>query len=358
MRAVAIACLLLSLCTIAAGEMTLDERLEVLWDRAIRQTDFANYDDALKTGRRAVEIAPAHADAWALLAYAHWMHPDGLAYLARGQVQRALGLNPASARARMLSGLVIPFVTDPPDFGRAIAELERAVELDPTLAQAWSRLGLARNDLGDTEAALADIRRAVALEPERYEWHLHLGEVLLAAGDADEAVASNRRALELAISPFSELLARNNLAWSLCLMLPADPAVRQEALDLVRELSAGGPEDAELRDTLGTAELLFGEPVRAEEALRAAIELGNNSWAGLAYALALQGESAEAREQLARFSALYVAGGAEPEHPYFAGLAWEALGETQITRRVFESATKKWPKHPWADEMRHWLAGR
>ena len=111
----------------------------------------------------------------------------------------------------------------------------------------------------------------------------------------------------------------------------------------------------EILDTLGTAELLFGDPERAEEALGGAIQGGNDSWAGLAYALALQGEEAEARQHLAAFSRLYVAGEADPEHALFAGLAWETLGEREIARRVYEAALDRWPNHSWAHEVRERL---
>lgn len=356
MRAITITCLLLTVSAFAAADMPLHERIDILWGRAVRQTDFAKWDAAVETGRHAVEIAPRSAEAWALLAYAHWMHPRGLAYLAQGQAQRALGLDPDSARARMVSGLVIPAVTAPPDFDRAISELTRAVERDPTLAEAWSWMGMMHYDGGDAEAAIPDIRRAIELDPQYYQWRLHLAEVLLALGQVDEAVADNRRALELAFSPFTEMLARNNLAWSLCLLNPDDPELQQEALNMAARLAADLPQDPEILDTLGTAELLFGDPARAEQALRTAIEGGNNSWSGLAYALALQGETEEARACLAEFSELYISGEAEPEHPWFAGLAWEALGEPQIAGRIFAAATAKWPDHPWSDEMRAWLA--
>lgn len=355
MRAVAIACVLLTSSIPAVAQMTIGERVNTLWERAIRQTDFAKWDDAVETGRHAVEIAPESADAWALMAYAHWIHPGGLVYLARGQIQRALGLDPNSARARMVHGLIVPWLTDPPDFERSIGELERAVEINPALAQAWSRLGLTRYDAGHPEAALPDIRRAIELDPKYYEWRLHLGEVLLAVGEAEEAVASNRQALERTFSPFTKMVALNNLAWSLCLLNPDDPELQHEALTTAARLAADMPDDPEILDTLGTAELLFGDPIRAEQALRAAIESGNNSWGGLGYALALQGKSREARAALAGYSDEWLAEQTGGNDAYLAGLAWDALGEPRIARRVFDAAVRRWPDHPWADEMQEWI---
>lgn len=356
MRAVSIACVLMTLAGTALARPTLDERIDILWERAVRQSDFAKYDDMLETGRRAVVIAPASAEAWALRAWTTWMHPEGRGDIALAHAQRALGIDPDCGRARMVLGLIIPFVTEPPDFARSISELEAALRLDPTLAEAWSRLGLARSAAGDPEAGVADVRRAIELEPHYFQWHLHLGEILLVVGEAEEAVAANRLGLERAFSPFTQMMARNNLTWSLCMMLPDDPALRQEALSAARELAAQVPDHPEVLDTLGTAELLFGEAPRAERALRAAGDLGKHTHAALAYALALQGKTGEARERLTSFSALHVRDLALPEEYRFAGLAWEALGEPRITRRIFERATERWPSHPWADEMREWLA--
>ncbi|MFW6156081.1 MAG: hypothetical protein ACOC7J_02075, partial [Armatimonadota bacterium] len=265
MHRATVICLLLTIGSLAAADLTLDERLDILWERAVRQSDFARFDDAIATGRRAVAIAPERADAWALLAYTHWLHPDGLEHLAQGQVQRALGIDPDCARARMVSGLLTPWVTDPPDYRLAVAELERATALDATLPRAWSMLGLARLDAREPRRALPALRNAVELGRQYYEWPMNLAEGLTALGRRKEAVEAARRAAELTFSDFSEQLARNNLAWHICMLLPDDPARRGEALQSARRAVHLLPDDPVNLDTLGTAEFLFGDPTRASE---------------------------------------------------------------------------------------------
>ena len=357
MRALTVAGLLLVLAGVAVAELTLEQRVDLLWERAVRQSDFAKWDDALETGRHAVVIAPGSADAWALRAYVNWLHPDGRADIAMSQVQRALGLNPASARARMMLGTVIPWATDPPEFERAMAELERAVALDPELARAWAMLGLARLDSGDAPGALEALQRTVALEPDYYEWQLGLGEALSSVGEQREAVAVARRAVELSFSDFSEQLTRNNLAWEIVLLMPDDEELRREALMNARRAVAIAPDDPENLDTLGTVEALLGGTASASEtAFAAAVAAGNDSYAGLGYALARQGKEAEAREALGEYSAAYLAGGTSAHDAVLAALAWDALDDPQITRRICETAVERWPDHPWADVLRQWLA--
>ncbi len=358
MRRIAVFCLLPVLAGSVGAEMTAEQRVDLLWERAVRQSDFAKFDGALESGRRALEIAPENADAWALMAYVNWLHPDGLEHLAKGQVQRALGLNPDSARARMVHGLVLQATTDPPDFERAVGELERAVALDPELPRAWSMLALGYLDAGQPEKALPPAQNAVELDREYYEWAMNLAECLSAVGEQARAVGAARRAVELSFSDFSEQLARNNLAWHLCLLLPEDVEQRVEAVHNARRAVEIAPDDATNLDTLGTAEVLFGDAERAAAAFEAAIERGTDSYAGLGCALAFAGKEAEAREALKRYSSLHLDGRTAAHDAGLAGLAWEALGQPEVTARIYEAALDRWAEHPWAECMRTWMAGK
>ncbi len=354
MRTVAVLLLLSSAMVVYA--LTPDERIDILWERASLQIDYEKYEDAIASGQLATRIDPHSPSAWALLAWAQWMSPDGLEPLAYAAAEHALQLDPDSAPAHYALGLIIPYVTDPPDFTTAVAELQEAVRLDPMLARAWSALGLTLVDSGDPEAAIEPLRRATEADPGYYEWHLNLGVGLSDAWRLEDAVAANRRAAELAFSPFGEQLARNNLAWIICLLTPDDEGLRDEALDNARRAVELMPDDAINLDTLGCAELLFGTPEAAEAALRTAIGNGNDSYPALAHALVLQGREAEAREVLHGASALLTPAAVELEHAYFAALAWQALGEDEIARRIARHMVATWPEAPWTQQMAACLA--
>jgi len=341
----------LLLLTTIAFALTPDERIDILWERASLQIDYEKYEDAIASGRLATRIDPQSPSAWALLSYAQWMSPDGLEPLAYTAAQHALQLDPDSPLGHYALGLCLPYVTDPPDYAMAITELEEAVRLDPTLARAWSYLGLTLLDSGDAAGAIEPLRRAIELQPGYYEWHLNLGFGLEGAWRLDEAIAAGRRAAELSFSPFGEQLARNNLAWQICLLDPDDADLRDQALYNARRAVQLAPGDPINLDTLGCAELLFGTPEAAEVALRAAVLNGNDSFPALAYALVLQGRDAEAREVLRGASSILTPACAEIQHAYFGALAWDALGEPQTTRRIARHMAATWPEAPWTGQV-------
>ncbi|MER5909591.1 tetratricopeptide repeat protein [Streptomyces sp. NPDC001982] len=101
---------------------------------------------------------------------------ESLAALDRGGVADALGVLLARggldtrglAEAHRLRGVEF---TGAGDHAGALAEFDRAVELDPTRKAAWADRGAARYRLGDLDAAVADLDRALELDPD-YVWAL------------------------------------------------------------------------------------------------------------------------------------------------------------------------------------------
>ena len=55
------------------------------------------------------------------------------------------------------------------DFGLAIENYTKAIELDPDLAEAYNDRGLAKANLGDLEQALVDFDQAIELDPDYAE---------------------------------------------------------------------------------------------------------------------------------------------------------------------------------------------
>jgi tetratricopeptide (TPR) repeat protein len=79
----------------------------------------------------------------------------------------------------------------------AAACYERALTLDPELAEAEMNLGAVLEAQGRQDEAEARFRRALALRPNLAEAHVNLGNIQQAQGKLEEAVASHERAMAL-----------------------------------------------------------------------------------------------------------------------------------------------------------------
>mmetsp|Transcript_75101 Transcript_75101/g.140076 ORF Transcript_75101/g.140076 Transcript_75101/m.140076 type:complete len:410 (+) Transcript_75101:134-1363(+) len=83
------------------------------------------------------------------------------------------------------------------DWDGALADLTRALELDPKNARAWSRRGVVRVLKGQIIEALADCRQAVKLEPDSALIWSHQGAVKFEAGDYKGAIEDCSKAISL-----------------------------------------------------------------------------------------------------------------------------------------------------------------
>lgn len=116
---------------------------------------------------------------------------------------RAVELDPTFAEAWAGAAAVAMFVDPSPTRGEDLAL--RAVELDPRSGEAWAVLGFHRSIRQWRWArAGADLRRAISLEPGLSIAHHWYAYHLASQGRAEEALASIRRARE--IDPLSPIL--------------------------------------------------------------------------------------------------------------------------------------------------------
>jgi serine/threonine-protein kinase len=101
------------------------------------------------------------------------------------------------------------FASAKENFPQAAKAAERALELDPSLADAHASLGFVKlNWEWDWEAAMRELRTAIALNPSHETAHRWLSAFLAGIGRDDEAVPIAQRAIEL--DPIS-VLPRMNL---------------------------------------------------------------------------------------------------------------------------------------------------
>ncbi|HSR54865.1 MAG TPA: tetratricopeptide repeat protein [Alphaproteobacteria bacterium] len=148
------------------------------------------FDEAQRAYGEILRRAPGHPGALHLLGVLltqRKRHGDALKL-----IDRAISLEPDVAdahnnRARVLMDLGRP--------DEALAALDRAVALMPDHAEAHCNRGAVLSGLGRHGEALASFDRAIALAPDQPESHLGRGKVLLALGRPKDALASFDRAI-------------------------------------------------------------------------------------------------------------------------------------------------------------------
>ncbi len=90
----------------------------------------------------------------------------------------------------------------------AIADYDKAIEINPNVAIAYTNRGLAYGRKGEVDRAIADYTKAIAIDPNFVLAYALRGGAYKHKGDKEQAIVDYRKALE--INP-SDQLTKNNL---------------------------------------------------------------------------------------------------------------------------------------------------
>jgi serine/threonine-protein kinase len=235
---------------------------------------------------------------------------------------------------------------------RALAAANRALQLDPQLAEAHTSLGFVRFFYQwDWEGAETAFTQALMLNPGYATAHQWYGEAVVAMGRFDEAVNEAKRAREL--DPLAIIMG-TSLGDVLFFARRYD-----EALAAIRSVLAVDPDFPPANTDLGRVLTLMG---RYDEALacfeRAAAAGGThvNAMPGRAYTLALAGRADEARQVL---EGLMVRRSERYESPHAIAVVHLGLGQREQALDWLETAWRErdralvWMKvHPRLDPLR------
>jgi serine/threonine-protein kinase len=148
---------------------------------------------ARKAAEQALRLDDSLAEAWASLGFAQ-EHYDWDFAKAEQSFQRAIQHNPSDATAHYWYAGLLSNLLRKQD---ALAEIERAQDLDPLSPFINAALGSLLYYLGQTEQGVEQLRRTVELEPNVYLAHLVLGSAYMQKSMFAEAEAEARKALEL-----------------------------------------------------------------------------------------------------------------------------------------------------------------
>jgi adenylate cyclase len=211
---------------ISKGTDNLEAYLTVLQGREFHErSNRENNFMARQKFEEALALDPNYAAAFNLLARTHFMDvwlgssksPKASLMTAIDLTQKAIVLDDSLADSHALLGYLYTLTRQ---HDKAIAQGERAVELDPNSSLAYLWLGTSLNYIGRNEEAVAMIEKAIRHNPmPPSSWYVFLGSALSNAGRYDEAVTASRKAVEL--SP-------NNIFAQLALVLSCNLASRDE----------------------------------------------------------------------------------------------------------------------------------
>ena len=235
---------------------------------------------AQASAERALAIDPQSAEAHAVLGMVRLNYRwdrDG----SEREIQEAIRLNPSFAQAHQYYSTTL---TTMGRFDEAIAEARRALELDPLSAPASTTLGIRYYYAGRPREAIAQLLRTVDTNPEFGIAHWGLAQAYRELGDHERELSELQRAVDLS---GNSAYMRAHLAYGLA------AAGRQQQAEAIRgELRAGGTE----RYASPYHEALVAAGLNDEKGMMDALERAFADGSGWMVFLPVQPEFARVRQ--------------------------------------------------------------
>ena len=228
-----------------------NDLFEAHYHRGLAYLARHEYDKAIRTFDRAIELDPKSA--------ASFSH-RGQAHFARGRIdasltdqEQAIDLDPTLAIAYERRGAARAARKDIP---RALQDVHKALQLDPSLAEALCTRGTIKATQGDLVGAAADFDAAIKADRRLPRAHLERGLLWLRQGNATAATAALDETLRLDPRSTTAAVARGQIRLAARkFALARDDFTR--AIDLDPSLAAAwagrGEANKRLRDTATAA---------------------------------------------------------------------------------------------------------
>jgi len=232
----------------------------------------AGWNNAIRYYEEALRLDPNYALAYCGLAdnYAYMgsvVMPEKEAVAKEKEfAEKALGLDPDLAEAHMSLGIVFVGTYD---WRNALKEFDRALELNPNLAFAYELQAWTVNGLGRFDEAIAKIKKAVELDPLNpfFQWSLSFYQYW--ARQYDDAIAQARKTLEM--DPNSAI---THVLLGLSFLKKGDAAGAIAELQKTKTPDPG----AWYQGYLGYAYAISGDRAKAEQASRELEELAKRQY--------------------------------------------------------------------------------
>jgi adenylate cyclase len=162
-------------------------------------------DAIIRLCRKAIELDPNYARAWALIAVTEvnlrfYMGREGNDGLEAAE--RAIALDPNLAEARAAKGVVLTFSTDR---AGALAEIEKALALDPESYEVVKAAGRLHYTMRSHEAAIGHFEKAIAIMEAEY-WACGM---VMSAYKVKGDMESARRAAQRTLARTEKIIAQD-----------------------------------------------------------------------------------------------------------------------------------------------------
>ena len=232
-------------------------------------------------------------------------------------------------------------------FDKAVAQYQKALEINPDYAETHNNLGVAMASRGQINSAIARYQMALKISPDYVEAHNNLGVALAGRGEVDSAIAQYEQALK--VKP-DYARAHNNLGNALTGRGNADSAIAHYRMAL--EIK---PDYAEAHNNLGNALARRSEVDSAIAHYRMALEIKPDYVAAhnsLGKALSEQGRIDEATAHFQRAAQLKPD---DAEAHINLGLALQARGRFDEAIVQLRQALQIKPDHGEAHNNLAWL---
>ena len=158
------------------------------------------------------------------------------------------------------------------DYDKAIADYNKAIELNPNLDAAYNNRGSSYGKKGDYAKAFDDYNKSIRINNKNDSAFLNRGNIYYKQGDYDKAIEDYTKAIQLNSRNDS---AYNNLAGLLATCADAKYRNGARAVEFAKKATELSPNNFEISDTLAAA---YAQAGRFEDAVKTqekAIEMLN-----------------------------------------------------------------------------------
>jgi TolB-like protein/Flp pilus assembly protein TadD len=280
---------------------------------------------------QAIALDPQYALAYAYLSGAYWQdwlwNPDPQnPERALALAQQAVALDDTLPEAHTYLGLAYQRKTS---YELAIAELERAITLEPNYAEGYAALAGVMSWVGRPAETIVWIEKAMRLNPRYPGWYAsHLGVAYRLTGRYAEAIAAQKQSLLRNPSSeyaYGELVSSYVQQWAS--QLSQDPQTVEQAMAAAQRMVALADSSSVAHGALGSVYLYQQQYAQALAEIERAVALNPNIagyYAALAEVLSRVGRADEALR--AAEQALRLKPWIADRHLYPTGVAYALVG--------------------------------